>query len=78
VRADNSLIYTYRYAAEPPLDAPLTAISAEGDPLVERADLEAWRAHTASRFELLVRPGGHFYLESDVSFLAELMHWVVA
>ncbi|GAA5078341.1 thioesterase II family protein [Streptomyces similanensis] len=62
LRADYTLLDSYRYVPGPPLDCPVTALNGKEDHKVTPADAEAWREHTTGSFDSLVFPGGHFYL----------------
>ncbi len=60
LRADMSLLDTYRPAAAQPR-CPVTVFGGADDPVVRAAELERWRAfeHVAA---VRLFPGGHFYL----------------
>ncbi|MEU7757192.1 alpha/beta fold hydrolase [Micromonospora sp. NPDC049171] len=62
LRADFRAVETYRPAAAPPLTCPVIAMVGDADPRVTVAQADAWSETTDGRFELLVHPGGHFYL----------------
>jgi len=62
LRADFELVETYRHAAGPPLACPLTVFGGDRDPMVAPAQLEGWREHAQAPAELLVLPGGHFFV----------------
>jgi medium-chain acyl-[acyl-carrier-protein] hydrolase len=62
LRADFSIVETYRYRPGPPLNIPLTAFGGVRDPEVPPPDVEAWRAQTCAAFNLRIMPGGHFFL----------------
>lgn len=62
LRADFTVIETYRYAPEPPLTCPITAFGGLQDIEVGREHLAAWREQTAASFVLRLLPGDHFYL----------------
>ncbi|MFI7663107.1 thioesterase II family protein [Micromonospora parva] len=62
LRADFTAVETYRPAAAPPLTCPVIAMVGDADPRVTVAEAGAWSETTDGRFELLVHPGGHFYL----------------
>jgi surfactin synthase thioesterase subunit len=62
LRSDFRLAEAYRYRPRPPLECPVVAFGGRDDPDVRREDLEAWRQHTAGRFELYVLPGDHFFI----------------
>jgi surfactin synthase thioesterase subunit len=62
LRADLQLLETYDYRDAPPLETPILAIGGAEDRAVSQADLEKWRRHTTSDFEIKLTPGGHFAL----------------
>jgi len=64
LRADFTLIETYAYQAEPPLDCPLTVFGGLADPKVDYSALEAWRVQTSAEFSLQLFPGDHFFLHT--------------
>jgi surfactin synthase thioesterase subunit len=62
VRADYTAAATYRYRHGPALACRILALAGDADGLVDVVEMENWRGHTQDRFELMVFPGGHFYL----------------
>lgn len=64
LRADFKMFETYRYAAEPAFDFPVTALGGSEDKLVRTGDLVAWHSQTSAAFNLRLLPGGHFFLRS--------------
>jgi medium-chain acyl-[acyl-carrier-protein] hydrolase len=62
LRADFSVVETYRYLPGPALDCPVTAFGGAGDVEVGRAEVEAWAAQTTAAFAARVVPGDHFFL----------------
>jgi medium-chain acyl-[acyl-carrier-protein] hydrolase len=62
LRADFQMIDTYTYAAEAPLDCPITAFGGLKDYEVSREHLEAWREQTTSAFTLRMFDGDHFFI----------------
>ncbi|MFD5698625.1 thioesterase II family protein [Streptomyces lasiicapitis] len=62
LRADLTLCARYRWRPRRPLDCPMTAFSAAGDPIAPRAHVEAWRPYTSASLLHRRVPGGHFYL----------------
>ncbi|MBA3470566.1 MAG: thioesterase [Herpetosiphonaceae bacterium] len=62
IRADFTLLETYEFANEPPLECPISAFGGLGDTLVSEHDIAAWREHTDSNFKLRMFEGDHFYL----------------
>jgi medium-chain acyl-[acyl-carrier-protein] hydrolase len=66
LRADFALAETYRERPGPRLTCPLEALGASGDPLVDRAGLEAWRVATSGSFNVHMFPGDHFYLHAHM------------
>jgi medium-chain acyl-[acyl-carrier-protein] hydrolase len=71
LRADFSVCETYVYAAEAPLDIPLTVFGANQDPEVDRAGLEAWQKHTTGSMHLRIFEGNHFFLHPMRSSLVD-------
>ncbi|SEQ79931.1 Surfactin synthase thioesterase subunit [Lentzea xinjiangensis] len=58
------------------IDVPITAFAGTDDPLATVADVAAWQHHTAARFDLVVRPGGHFYLKDDPAAVTNVVRSV--
>ncbi len=73
LRADFALFETYRYDPEPPLPFPVVACTGSQDHTVRRADVEAWREHTSSSFELHDVVGGHFFLNTATAALLAIL-----
>jgi medium-chain acyl-[acyl-carrier-protein] hydrolase len=73
LRADFAVCETYVYAAEPPLECPVSAFSGLGDDYVNREELEAWREQTTARFSLRMFPGDHFYLNTARPYLLQAL-----
>jgi len=59
-RSDFGMVEAYRYIAERPPDAAITALGGVDDD-IDIAELAAWRRHSAAAFDLRPFPGGHFY-----------------
>lgn len=62
VRADYTAIETYRAAPDATVRCPITTLTGDADPRTTVEEAAAWEAHTTGEFELLVLPGGHFFL----------------
>ena len=62
VRADLSVIETYRYTTRPPLTCPVVAVGGEDDATCLLEELEGWRDQTTGSFNLRRFAGGHFHL----------------
>jgi medium-chain acyl-[acyl-carrier-protein] hydrolase len=69
LKADFSILETYRYRDEPPFDFPISVFGGAQDPIVSAEELAAWRLHTAQAFTQLMFPGDHFFLQSQRSLL---------
>lgn len=65
LRADFSVIETYRYRSEPPLDMPISVFGGEQDPAVSVDELRAWRIHSTIGCDVQTFRGDHFYLHQD-------------
>lgn len=62
VRADFSVVETYRYRPGHALGCPLTAFGGESDEEVSVEEIKAWGAQTSGRFDARILPGDHFFL----------------
>jgi len=64
LRADISVIETYRWREEAPLACPLTVFAGIDDISVDFPQLAAWRRFSAGEFRLEFLPGGHFFVQT--------------
>lgn len=71
LRADFSIVETYVYAPETPLDCPITAFGGLQDWKASSRELEAWREQTNAAFSLEMFPGDHFFLHSAQPLLLQ-------
>lgn len=62
LRADLELHESYRYLPDAPLQCPITVFAGEDDRLCNRESLEAWQEQTTEAIQVLMFPGGHFFL----------------
>ena len=69
LRADFTVVDTYNYTAEPPLDCPITAFGGLRDRKVSYEELKAWQEQTKAAFSLHMLPGNHFFIHSARSLL---------
>ena len=65
LRADLTMIETYRFVETPPLDCPITAYGGWEDGRATQVDLAAWGEVTRGAFELQMFPGGHFFIQTE-------------
>lgn len=63
LRADFSLVETYIFSPEEPLNCPIAVFGGEQDAEAGLEDLTAWRQQTSGAFALRRFPGSHFYLQ---------------
>jgi natural product biosynthesis luciferase-like monooxygenase protein len=63
----------YNFRPDTPLDCPITALYGNQDSLLGRDQLEAWREHTASDFQLHTIAGGHLFLREQQEVLVEFL-----
>ena len=61
LRADISVVESYRFQEGEPLDCPITVFAGTKDGSVNLDQLLAWKRQTRCRFAMQVLPGGHFY-----------------
>ncbi|MEU6356326.1 alpha/beta fold hydrolase [Streptomyces sp. NPDC047072] len=73
LRADYTLVETYRAAPGERVTCPVTVLVGDEDPLVTLDEARLWKEHTEAGFELEVFTGGHFYLTAQMSALAEAL-----
>lgn len=62
LRADFSVVDTYTYTAQEPLEVPIHAFCGDADPHVLPEQAASWDEHTTSGFGLRIIQGGHFFL----------------
>lgn len=62
IRADYRAIETHRGQPDATVSTPITVLTGDADPQVPLEDAHKWNAHTTLASEVLVFPGGHFYL----------------
>jgi surfactin synthase thioesterase subunit len=65
LRADLTMIETYRYVEEAPLDCPISAFAGADDATIAHHELTGWRDHTTASFDLRILPGGHFFIKES-------------
>lgn len=73
VRADYVAAETYRYVPGAPVDCPIVAMIGDDDPKVTVDEARAWGEHTRGPFELVEFAGGHFYLNTSIGPVADLV-----
>ncbi|MEU8196215.1 alpha/beta fold hydrolase [Microbispora amethystogenes] len=73
IRADFTVVETYRYRAEPPLACPIVAFAGAEDQEVPPSRMDAWEEQTAMRFAKEIVPGGHFFLRESWPQLVEMI-----
>lgn len=78
LRADFEAVETYRYSPGPPLTCPISALGGLRDPDVRRAELEAWRDHTAGDCAVRMFDGDHFFTHQVEPLLLEVIAWELA
>ncbi|MEU5212443.1 alpha/beta fold hydrolase [Streptomyces sp. NPDC020742] len=62
IRADFSVLASYRYQQRTPLAVPVTALCGTRDPQVPTWSVETWRAHTTGDFRLHLVDDDHFFI----------------
>nr|AIT55263.1 GulF [Pyxidicoccus fallax] len=63
--ADNSVVESYRFGAEKPLDCPITAFAGRQDDLAPLHEQLRWKELTTQAFELRPFEGDHFFFLRD-------------
>lgn len=73
LRADFSLLETYQYREEAPLNCPISVFGGLGDLEASQAKLATWNIHTTKAFRMQMFPGNHFYLNTvQTALLTEI------
>jgi surfactin synthase thioesterase subunit len=73
LRADLSIVETWTYQDEPPLDLSMAAFGGIGDPEASEEKIRAWQAQCTRPVRIRMFPGGHFFITSQKeAVLAEL------
>ncbi|MBE3201392.1 thioesterase [Frankia sp. CH37] len=70
-RADYRAIETYHPEPGATVSVPMWVTIGASDPAVTEDEALAWREHTTGDFDLLVLPGGHFYLTEQIEVVAD-------
>jgi surfactin synthase thioesterase subunit len=65
IRADYRLLESYRRIPGPRLSCRVVAMTGDADPRVTVDEARTWAEETSGPSELLVHPGGHFYLTAQ-------------
>jgi medium-chain acyl-[acyl-carrier-protein] hydrolase len=73
IRADMTLCDSYVYEPGPPLECPITVFGGLEDHVCSRPCLESWQEHTTGPFTLRMLPGGHFFINSWVAPVFEVI-----
>ncbi|MDC2946533.1 thioesterase II family protein [Streptomyces heilongjiangensis] len=73
LRADTTMLETYRYVPARPLGCPVVAYGGAEDPETSAATLGAWAEVTGAGCATAVLPGGHFFLGSSREELLGLL-----
>ncbi|MEL6780077.1 MAG: alpha/beta fold hydrolase [Cyanobacteria bacterium J06597_16] len=71
LRADFTLLETYRYQSRAPLNFPITGLWGEQDTVVTKAEVAAWQVHTP-QFRLEAIAGDHFFIQHPL-FVQKLL-----
>ena len=73
LRADMTMLETYRYEPAEPLPIPIVACGGVADPCAGRPELDGWRGETSSRFSVHQFDGGHQYLRYEGMAVTQLI-----
>jgi medium-chain acyl-[acyl-carrier-protein] hydrolase len=73
LRADFTLLETYRWQPGELLNQPITAFGGLQDRLLTRDDLCAWKELTRGSFSIHMLQGGHFFLQENQAALVRLV-----
>jgi medium-chain acyl-[acyl-carrier-protein] hydrolase len=73
LRADVTIVETYRYAEEPPLSNPITCFCGTEDFMTPESEAVNWQRQTSAEFRLHRFPGGHFFPVERRSSILDLI-----
>jgi medium-chain acyl-[acyl-carrier-protein] hydrolase len=73
LRADLTIVETYRCAEEPLLSIPITCFSGSEDLMTPESEVMDWRRQTSAEFRLHRFPGGHFFPVQERSAILDLI-----
>jgi medium-chain acyl-[acyl-carrier-protein] hydrolase len=73
LRADFTLLETYRARPEPPLACPITALAGLADTGVPPASLRGWQRLTSGGFTFRPIPGDHFFVHERTEEITGLI-----
>jgi surfactin synthase thioesterase subunit len=69
IRADFTVLESYVYTPQPPLDCPITAFGGLQDSTFGYSALSAWEKQTTASFSLHQIDGDHFFINTNKSTL---------
>ncbi|MEM9903516.1 MAG: thioesterase II family protein [Cyanobacteria bacterium P01_D01_bin.44] len=77
LRADFTVLETYVYQPESPLNCPITAFGGLQDPDVSCEMLEAWQKQTSAAFSTRMFLGDHFFMHTAQSPLLQSLEQIL-
>jgi medium-chain acyl-[acyl-carrier-protein] hydrolase len=69
IRADFTMLESYRHGPSAPIACPLATYTAVADPEITPGGIAAWQQLTGSPVRHRTFPGGHFFLDDDPAAL---------
>lgn len=77
IRADFTLLNSYRYVARQPLAIPITALAGCEDSLLSERGVSGWRNETCGAFNQCWLDGGHFYFHDSATGLMSTLRGII-
>ena len=77
IKADFTIIETYKYKTEVALTCPITTLGGLNDHTVNREHILAWKAQTNSLFRSHFLPGDHFFVKDSYKQVIQLINSVL-
>ncbi|MFN7096110.1 MAG: SDR family NAD(P)-dependent oxidoreductase, partial [Gammaproteobacteria bacterium] len=74
VQADLEANNLYTYVQKLSLSMPITAIGGRVDPYVTGQHLLGWQQQTKNSFKIHIRPGDHYFIETQKQFLIKIVN----
>lgn len=78
LKADMTVLETYKYEDGPKLKVPITAVRGISDRGITKESLSAWSQMTSETFQTLELPCGHFISPSHLDILLKLIRSEIA
>ncbi|WP_328745001.1 alpha/beta fold hydrolase [Streptomyces sp. NBC_00285] len=73
LRADYAMLFAHTHRPGPRLRCPVVALTGDADPRVPVSAVAAWERETEGAFTTHVLPGGHFFVDEHLPYVARVL-----